>query len=104
MSGEGGEGAVGGMEAAPQPGSGGTLPAGQPAGGTQRVNEDPQAPPVLADMNGVFYEVYEIAKLPFTGKAVEYHATNVENRRKFIKMAGSNNSPSGTRMPKKAAR
>ena len=85
MSGEGGEGAVGGMEAAPQPGSGGTLPAGQPAGGTQRVNEDPQAPPVLADMNGVFYEVYEIAKLPFTGKAVEYHATNVEKSEKVYK-------------------
>ncbi|MFM1557206.1 MAG: hypothetical protein ACKJR1_12015, partial [Limisphaerales bacterium] len=43
MSGEGGEGAVGGMGAIPQPGSGGTLPAGQPAGGTQRVSEDPQA-------------------------------------------------------------
>jgi hypothetical protein len=85
MSGEGGEGAVGGMGAIPQPGSGGTLPAGQPAGGTQRVNEDPQAPPVLADMNGVFYEVYEIAKLPFTGKAVEYHATNVEKSEKVYK-------------------
>ena len=75
MSGEGGEGAVGSMEAAPQPGS----------GGTQRVNEDPQAPPVLAEMNGVFYEVYEIAKKPFTGKAVEYHATNVEKSEKVYK-------------------
>ncbi len=71
MSGEGGEDAVGG-----------TLPAGQPAGGTQRVSEDPQAPPVLAEMNGVFYEVYEIAKNPFTGKVVEYHATNVEKSEK----------------------
>ena len=85
MSGEGGEGAVGGMETAPQPGSGGTLPASQPAGGTQRVNEDPQAPPVLAEMNGVFHEVYEIAKQPFTGKAVEYHATNVEKSEKVYK-------------------
>ena len=82
MSGEGGEGAVGGMGAIPQPGSGGALPAGQPAGGTQRVSEDPQAPPVLAEMNGVFYEVYEIAKNPFTGKVVEYHATNVEKSEK----------------------
>ncbi len=85
MSGESGEGAVGGMGAIPQPGSGGALPAGQPAGGTQRVNEDPQAPPVLAEMNGVFYEVYEIAKKPFTGKAVEYHATNVEKSEKVYK-------------------
>ena len=82
MSGEGGEGAVGGMGAIPQPGSGGVLPAGQPAGGAQRVSEDPQAPPVLAEMNGVFYEVYEIAKNPFTGKVVEYHATNVEKSEK----------------------
>ena len=73
MSGEGGEGAVG------------ALPAGQPAGGTQRVSEDPQAPPVLAEMNGVFYEVYEIAKKPFTGKVVEYHATNVEKSEKVYK-------------------
>ena len=85
MSGEGGEGAVGGMGAIPQPGSGGTLPAGQPAGGTQRVSEDPQAPPVFAEMNGVFYEVYEIAKKPFTGKVVEYHATNVEKSEKVYK-------------------
>ena len=70
MSDEGGEGAVG------------DLPAGQPAGGTQRVSEDPQAPPVLAEMNGVFYEVYEISKSPFTGKVVEYHATNVEKSEK----------------------
>ena len=85
MSGEGGEGAGGGMGAIPQPGSGGTLPAGQPAGGTQRVSEDPQAPPVLAEMNGVFYEVYEIAKKPFTGKVVEYHPTNVEKSEKVYK-------------------
>lgn len=85
MSGEGGEGAVGGMGEIPQPGSGGALPAGQPAGGTQRVNEDPQTPPVLAEMNGVFYEVYEIAKKPFTGKVVEYHATNVEKSEKVYK-------------------
>ena len=88
MSGEGGEGAVGGMEAIPQPGSGGELPAGQPAGGTQRVSEDPKAPPVLAEMNGVFYEVYEIAKKPFTGKVVEYHATNVEKSEKVYKDGG----------------
>ena len=73
MSGEGGEGGEGAV---------GDLPAGQPAGGTQRVSEDPQAPPVLAEMNGVFYEVYEIAKNPFTGKVVEYHATNVEKSEK----------------------
>jgi hypothetical protein len=85
MSGESGEGAVGGMGAIPQPGSGGALPAGQPAGGTQRVNEDPQAPPVLAEMDGVFYEVYEIAKKPFTGKVVEYHATNVQKSEKVYK-------------------
>ena len=82
MSGEGG---VGGMESVPQPGSGGTVPAGQPVGGTQRVSEDPQAPPVLAEMNGMFYEVYEIAKQPFTGKIVEYHATNVEKLEKVYK-------------------
>ncbi len=85
MSGEGGEGAVGGAGAIPKPGSGGTLPAGQPAGGTQRVSEDPQTPPVLAEMSGVFYEVYEIAKKPFTGKVVEYHATNVEKSEKVYK-------------------
>jgi hypothetical protein len=85
MSGEGGEGAVGGMGEIPQPGSGGALPAGQPAGGTQRVSEDPQTPPVLAEMSGVFYEVYEIAKKPFTGKVVEYHATNVEKSEKVYK-------------------
>jgi hypothetical protein len=85
MSGEGGEGGEGGMGAIPQPGSGGTLPAGQPAGGTQRVSEDPQTPPVLAEMSGVFYEVYEIAKKPYTGKVVEYHATNVEKSEKVYK-------------------
>jgi hypothetical protein len=85
MSGEGGEGAVGGMGATPEPGSGGAPPAGQPAGGTQRVSEDPQAPPVFAEMNGVFYEVYEIAKKPFTGKVVEYHATNVQKSEKVYK-------------------
>ena len=85
MSGEGGEGAVGGMGATPEPGSGGALPAGQPAGGTQRVSEDPQAPPVLAEMSGLFYEVYEIAKKPFTGKVVEYHPTNVEKSEKVYK-------------------
>jgi hypothetical protein len=85
MSGEGGEGAVGGMETVPRPGSGGTVPAGAPPGGTQRVNEDPKGAPVLAEMNGVFHEVYEISKLPFTGKAVEYHATNVEKSEKVYK-------------------
>ena len=49
------------------------------------MSEDPQAPPVFAEMNGVFYEVYEIAKKPFTGKVVEYHATNVEKSEKVYK-------------------
>ena len=85
MSGEGGEGAVGGMGAIPQPGSGGALTAGQPAGGAQRVSEDPQTPLVFAEMNGVFYVVYEIAKKPYTGKSVEYHATNVQKSEKVYK-------------------
>jgi len=40
---------------------------------------------VFAEMNGVFYEVYEIAKKPFTGKVVEYHATNVQKSEKVYK-------------------
>jgi len=75
MGGDGGEDLVAGSENMPQP----------PAGGTQRVSEDPQAPPVLAEMDGRFYEVYEIAKIPFTGKVVLYHATGVEKLEKIYK-------------------
>ena len=54
--------------------------------GTQRVNEDPNAPPVLAEMAGLYYEVYQIADKPYTGKVVEYHATNVEKSEKVYEV------------------
>ena len=59
-----------------------TTGEGQPSAGTQPVSEDPEAPPVLAEMDGLYYEVYRIADKPFTGKVVEYHATNVEKSEK----------------------
>lgn len=54
--------------------------------GTQRVNEDPNTPPVLAEMAGLYYEVYQIVDKPYTGKVVEYHATNVEKSEKVYEV------------------
>ncbi len=71
MGGDGGESSVDGID-----------PGTQTTEGTQRVNEDPNAPPVLAEMAGLYYEVYQIADKPYTGKVVEYHATNVEKSEK----------------------
>ncbi len=42
--------------------------------------DDPNAPPVLVQMNGVFHEVFEIAEKPYNGKQVEYHPGGVEKR------------------------
>ena len=42
--------------------------------------DDPNSPPVLALMNGVFHEVFEISEKPYSGKHVEYHPGGVEKR------------------------
>lgn len=42
--------------------------------------DDPNAPPVLVQMNGVFYEVFEISEKPYNGKQVQYHPGGVEKR------------------------
>ena len=49
--------------------------------GAERLS-DPNAAPVLAERDGKFYQVYDVATVSYTGKVVEYHATNVEKSEK----------------------
>ena len=44
---------------------------------------DANAAPVLAERDGKFYQVYEIAKAPYTGKVVEYHPDGTESSEKI---------------------
>ena len=61
-------------DANPPPGSGedGTTGDVAPAPKNEATEKlsDPNAVPVLADRDGKFYQVYEIAKIPYTGKVV----------------------------------
>ena len=50
--------------------------------GTERLS-DANAAPVLAERDGKFYQVYEIAKVPYTGKVVEYHPDGTESSEKI---------------------
>jgi antitoxin component YwqK of YwqJK toxin-antitoxin module len=40
----------------------------------------PDEAPVLVEMNGVSYRVYEIDEKPYTGKIMEYHASGIEKK------------------------
>ncbi len=42
--------------------------------------EDPGAPPVLAEMNGLYYQAFEIAERPYSGKLMEYHPGGIEKK------------------------
>jgi hypothetical protein len=44
---------------------------------------DPNAVPVLAERDGKLYQVYEIAKAPYTGKVVGYHPDSTESSEKI---------------------
>ncbi len=50
--------------------------------GAERLS-DPNAAPVLAERDGKFYQVYEIATVSYTGKVVEYHPDSTEASEKI---------------------
>ena len=72
--GDGSTGGVGGEEIGALPG-GGLIPSPE---GIEKLS-DSNAAPVLAERDGKFYQVYEIAKAPYTGKVVEYHPDGTES-------------------------
>jgi hypothetical protein len=50
--------------------------------GAERLS-DPNAAPVLAERDGKFYQVYEVATISYTGKVVEYHPDSTEASEKI---------------------
>ena len=42
--------------------------------------DDPGALPVLAEMNGLYYQAFEIAERPYNGKRMEYHPGGIEKK------------------------
>ena len=42
--------------------------------------DDPEALPVLAEMNGLYYQAFEIAERPYDGKRMEYHPGGIEKK------------------------
>jgi len=42
--------------------------------------DDPGALPVLAEMNGLYYQAFEIAERPYDGKRMEYHPGGIEKK------------------------
>ena len=77
-------------DANPPPGSGvaggdGTMGGLAPAPKNEATEKlsDPNAAPVLAERDGKLYQVYEIAKAPYTGKVVEYHPDSTESSEKI---------------------
>ena len=42
--------------------------------------DDPEAVPVLAQMNGLYYQAFEIAERPYSGKQMEYHPGGIEKK------------------------
>ena len=50
--------------------------------GAERLS-DPNAAPVLAERDGKFYQVYEIATVSYTGRVVEYHPDSTESSEKI---------------------
>ncbi|MEE2813988.1 MAG: hypothetical protein VX945_05800 [Verrucomicrobiota bacterium] len=69
-------------------------PSGTEEGGSQENNAmqaEPSAPegrlrikpdkaPVLLEMNGLYYRVYEIDETPYSGKIMEYHDNGIEKK------------------------
>ena len=41
---------------------------------------DPEDLPVLAEMNGLYYQAFEIAERPYNGKRMEYHPGGIEKK------------------------
>ncbi len=79
--GGGGTGGMGNEEAGALPG-GGVTPASN-AGEIEKLDAE-NAAPVLAERDGQFYQVYEIAKEPYTGKVVLYFPSNTESSEKVF--------------------
>ena len=50
------------------------------APGRLRLGDNPDSPPVLVEMNGVLYQVLEIAEGPYAGKKVERYPGGMEKR------------------------
>ena len=46
--------------------------------------DDPGALPVLAEMNGLYYQAFEIAERPYSGKQMEYHPGGIEKKEIFF--------------------
>ena len=42
--------------------------------------DDPGALPILAEMNGLYYQAFEIAERPYNGKRMEYHPGGIEKK------------------------
>ena len=42
--------------------------------------DDPGTLPVLAEMNGLYYQAFEIAERPYNGKRMEYHPGGIEKK------------------------
>ena len=76
----GGDGNMGGEEVGALPGGDLTLAPKNEA--TEKLS-DPNAAPVLAERDGKLYQVYEIAKAPYTGKVVGYHSDSTESSEKI---------------------
>ena len=76
--GDGNTGGIGGEEIGVLPG-GGLMPAPE---GIEKLS-DSNAAPVLAERDGKFYQVYEIATASYTGKVVEYYPDSTEASEKI---------------------
>ena len=46
--------------------------------------DDPEALPVLAEMNGLYHQAFEIAERPYNGKLMEYHPGGIEKKEMLI--------------------
>ena len=42
--------------------------------------DDPGALPILAEMNGLYYQAFEIAERPYNGKRMEYYPGGIEKK------------------------
>ena len=71
----------GGEEVGALPEEEGMMPESS-KGGVEKLT-DSNAAPVLAERDGKFYQVYEIATVSYTGKVVEYHPDSTESSEKI---------------------
>ena len=46
--------------------------------------DDPGTLPVLAEMNGLYYQAFEIAERPYSGEQMEYHPGGIEKKEIFF--------------------